>query len=203
MIKKEITVYYWTRADNHKSALNYDDLVEANEDINDIEIYENKRTYHVFKNNGKVSKTDCSNYDEINRKAEELLQKELKIESECKADMKKAISLKKIIDSAFKDNDELPLDFDETISGDFDDSMVPNFTTIKIKTSHSRWYQGGGSVNSPSQYHTMVPTKVVKQAKELQAIRKKHQNDENFDFIATDYKKKIVRVADHANNDWL
>ena len=203
MIKKEITVHYWVRVDNQNVALNYEDLAEKNENIYDIEAYEYKRTYHVFKNNGMVSKTDCSKHDIINRKAEELLQKQLKIESECKADMEKAIRLKKIVDSAFKDGDESPMFFDTIIDGDFDDSVVPNFVTIKVKTSHSKWYQGAGALNAPSNYFVMVPQQVEKQAKELQAIRKKHQNDENFDFIATDYKKKIVRVADHINDNWF
>lgn len=73
---------------------------------------------------------------------------------------------------------------------------------IKTKASHSKWYQSyGGELNTPSLYLTLVPKSVEKEAKELQSIRKKHQNDRKFDFYETDYQKVILRCADHGFAD--
>ena len=44
-----------------------------------------------------------------------------------------------------------------------------------------------------------VPVEVEKEARELQAIRKKHQDDDTFSFWKCDYYKREVRVADHPN----
>lgn len=127
------------------------------------------------------------------------------MESECKEDMARALELKKIVDSAFKPGDEGFEDFNILDRDkEFDDSMVPGFVTIKIKESHSKWYKSFyGKLHYPSLYHTMVPKSVAKEAVELQNIRRKHQGDPNFDFFATDYKKKIVREADHDNDGWF
>lgn len=40
---------------------------------------------------------------------------------------------------------------------------------------------------------------VEKEARELQAIRRKHQGDNTFRFWECDYRKREVRVADHPN----
>ena len=69
---------------------------------------------------------------------------------------------------------------------------------IKVKTSHSKWYQNDIE-NVPSTYHYQVPVEVEKEARELQLIRRKHQDDENFSFYQTNYLKREVRVADHYN----
>lgn len=201
MIKRTIEVEYWIRRDTGEISFEYKDLVKDGEAYFTPEITDGYRTFHIFKNNGQVSKTDCSMYDIINRKAEELLQHQLQVEADCEADMIKAIKLKKIVDSAFKPGDERTEWYDTLYNDDFEDSKIQGFVTIKIKTSHSKWYQQD-IPNVPSIYLTMVPKSVEKEARELQAIRQKHQEDPNFDFHATDYKKKIVRVADHENGEW-
>ena len=48
-------------------------------------------------------------------------------------------------------------------------------------------------------YYTQVPVAVEAEARELQALRKKHQDDDSFDFNATAYKTVEVREADHDN----
>lgn len=73
-------------------------------------------------------------------------------------------------------------------------------TVIKEKSSHSNWYQNDGDLYAPSLYLTLVPSSVAEEAKELQNIRRKHQEDPEFDFFKTSYKTKEIRVADHENN---
>lgn len=65
--------------------------------------------------------------------------------------------------------------------------------------NNASWYQHSGELNDVSHYLYQVPAKVANQAKELQAIRRKHQNDDSFDFVATSYLTKEVRIADHDN----
>ena len=109
----------------------------------------------------------------------------LKLESETKADTKRALDLAEIVNSA-----------------NWDNIQNKDLAVIKVKTSHSNWYDGGeGELHSPSEYLTVVPVSVVKEAKELQAIRRKHQNDATFDFSSTSYKCREIRVADHDNQD--
>ena len=76
---------------------------------------------------------------------------------------------------------------------------INDFVTIKEKTSHSSCDQHSGELNDVSRYLYQGPAKVANQAKELQAIRRKHQNDDSFDFVATSYLTKEVRIADHDN----
>lgn len=80
----------------------------------------------------------------------------------------------------------------------FDDSLTPGWVTIKSKRSHSKWYQGyQGFGHCPSSYYYQVPACIEKEARELQEIRKKHQNDNTFNFGLCDYPKRVVREADH------
>lgn len=44
-----------------------------------------------------------------------------------------------------------------------------------------------------------MPASVAKEARELQTIRHKHQNDKDSGFSATNYPTKEGRVADHDN----
>lgn len=67
----------------------------------------------------------------------------------------------------------------------------------EVKNSRSNWYQDVD--NAPSMYYYQVPIEVEKEARELQAIRKKHQGDDTFSFWKCDYYKRQVRVADHPN----
>lgn len=201
MIKDRVEVEYYYNVDTRKAALNQEEIERFENGVcaDSIAIY--VKTYTKFTNKGKVSKTEASRYDWMNAEAERIHAHHEQIKADREADMARAIELKKIVDGSFKLGDEAPMDYD-TLDGDFDDSMVPGFVTIKIKTSHSLWYQNAGSLNSASQYYTMVPKTVEKEARELQVIRHKHQYDDKFDFCATDYKKKIVRVADHDNGEW-
>lgn len=83
-------------------------------------------------------------------------------------------------------------------SANWDNIQNKGLAVIKVKTSHSNWYnRGEGELHSPSEYLTSV----AKEAKELQAIRKKHQDDSSFDFSITSYKCREIRVADHDNQD--
>ena len=81
---------------------------------------------------------------------------------------------------------------------EFDDSLTPGWVTVKIKSSCSKWYQSyAGFGHSPSFYHYQVPICVEKEAKELQKIREKHQDDDTFNFEICDYPKRVIREADH------
>lgn len=62
MIKRTIKVNYYRQLDTGEMGVDYDDLVHL--DLDDPwNIGEYCRTFHIFKNNGKVSKTDCSQND--------------------------------------------------------------------------------------------------------------------------------------------
>lgn len=147
----------------------------------EIDFEERTATFHSFKNNGQVSKTEQCRYAKVNRKAEALLKHRLQIKAATPVDMQQAIKLAKIINDADWDNQPMAI--------------------IKTKTSHSKWYQNAGEMNMPSEYVTLVPASVVKEAKKLQAIRHKHQNDDSFDFYKTDYRTEELRVADHDNGN--
>ena len=95
---------------------------------------------------------------------------------------------------------DLFLEYDYVEEGDFDDSKTPGWVTIKVKTSHSNWYDNDDVFNAPSTYHYQVPVEVEQEARELQAIRRKHQGDDTFSFWKCDYYKREVRVADHPND---
>ena len=149
-----------------------------------------KHVFTKFTNSGKLSKTELKGLstDEaevFKNAAEEKLAAMLKLEYETKADTKRALKLVKIVNSA-----------------NWDNIQNKGLAVIKVKTSHSNWYNGGeGELHSPSEYLTVVPVSVAKEAKELQAIRKKHQDDPSFDFNSTSYKCREIRVADHNNQD--
>ena len=146
-----------------------------------------KHLFTKFTNSGKLSKTELKGLstDEaevFKNAAEEKLAAMLKLESETKADTKRALELAKIVNSA-----------------NWDNIQNKDLAVIKVKDSHSKWYSNGvGEMHIPSEYLTVVPVSV---AKELQDIRRKHQNDSTFDFTKTAYKSREIRVADHNNQD--
>lgn len=146
-----------------------------------IEEVEMSKTYTKFTNAGKISKSD-DNYAYSTQaeleEAEKQLQLELAKFAETEDDMARAIELAEIINNA-----------------DFSEELV----TVSTKTSHSEWYKHGGEGNMRSLYHKKVPASVVEEAKELQAIRKKHQGNSDFDFGITNYRFEEVREADHDN----
>lgn len=198
MIKEKITVEYLVRKDNHKVGFSYYEIAEPDEKPYLVDAYELEDEFTAFTNKGKVSKPQRSKYEEVNEKAEQKLQERLTLKEQTKVDLPRAIELSKVVDKAFEDKmDSLFIDYDYLENGDFDDSKTPGWITIKVKTSHSSWYQYVD--NAPSTYYYQVPAEVVEQAKELQSIRKKHQGDNSFSFYKCDYMKRKVRVADHPN----
>lgn len=178
MIKETIKVEYLKNIKTNKMGFTLDEIAEPGQPGWKVDYCEYTSVFTKFTNAGSVSKPQRSKFDFVNQKAEEMLQERLNLKKDTEADMKKAIALAEIVNNA-----------------SWDDSFV----TIKEKTSHSQWYQHGGEFNDVSRYLYQVPVKVADQARQLQAIRRKHQNDDSFDFIATSYLTKEVRIADHDN----
>lgn len=155
-----------------------------------------KITFESFTNTGKVSKSEFSKkrYKErfikfiktiAERKFATEIAKEKMFDRDRDKDTARAFELKSIINNA-----------------NWENVKDKDLAVIKVKTSHSNWYNGGeGELHSPSEYLTVVPVSVAKEAKELQDIRKKHQDDPSFDFRNTSYKCREIRVADHNNQD--
>lgn len=182
MINRTIKVEYMINKETGKLGFDLDEIASEGQRGWEVDYDEFVQTFTKFTNKGKVSKTEKSKYDIVNQKAETLLKAELEIENDCEADTQRALNLAKVVDNAYMNADE-----------------NTEWVTIKTKTSHSAWYQHGGELNMPSRYLTQVPSCVEEQAKELQTIRRKHQNDNKFDFNKTSYLSREVRVADHDN----
>lgn len=149
-----------------------------------------KRVFTKFTNTGKLSKSELKDMtvDEVEAfkpVAEEELANVLKIEVDTPKDTERALELAKIVNSA-----------------SWDYLSDKDLAVIKFKNSHSSWYSNGeGAMHAPSEYLTLVPVSVAQEAKELQAIRRKHQNDSTFNFSETLYNCKEVRISDHNNPD--
>lgn len=198
MINEKITVKYYVRKDNGKIFFDYKKVAGPGEKAWLVDTIDRTEEFTAFTNKDKVSKPQRSKYDVVNGEAERKLQERLALKAQTKIDLPRAIELAKVVNEAFKDKmGDLFLEYDYVENGDFDDSKTPGWVTIKVKTSHSNWYQDVD--NAPSMYYYQVPVKVEAQARELQAIRKKHQNDDTFSFWKCDYYKREVRVADHSN----
>lgn len=198
MIKETIIVRYVTSKEDGTAALSPEDIWPVNSW--EHEYWNETKIFHKFKNNGEVSKSDCSKYDVVNREAERLLKERLELKASTAEDQAKANELAETVAKAFeKKEDAFDVEWNYIEEGEFDDTKTPGWVTIKSKTSHSNWYQNGGFANRPSEYRYQVPVEVEKEALELQGLRKKHQNDTTFDFYACDYPRRTVRVADHDN----
>lgn len=149
-----------------------------------------KHVFSKFTNSGKLSKSELKGLPDDEAKvfkaeAEKQLAAMLELESSTKADTEKAIKLAKVVNNA-----------------NWDGLTDNDLAVIKVKNSHSNWYKDGlGEMHAPSEYLTVVPVAVAKEAKELQNIRRKHQGDSTFNFAKTNYKTREVRVADHDNQD--
>lgn len=159
------------------------------------------KTFSTFKNNGKVSKTDSSEYDIVNREAERKLEERMQLKSETARDQKRAEELAEKINHTFEEKglQEEEVEWNYLERGNYTNADCKDgWTTISVKTSHSRWY-GNDVPNAPSTYYVQVPDEVADEAKELHAIRLKHHDDNTFDFPKTDYMKRTVREADHPN----
>ena len=198
MIYEKIEVKYYIRKDNRKIFFDYKKIAEPGEKAWLVDTIDRTEKFTAFTNKGKVSKPQRSKYEVVNEAAERKLQERLALKAQTAIDLPRAIELAKVVDEAFKDKmGDLFLEYDYVEEGEFDDSKTPGWVTIKVKNSHSNWYQDVD--NAPSMYYYQVPIEVEKEARELQAIRKKHQNDDTFSFWKCDYYKREVRVADHSN----
>ncbi|MFK5676043.1 hypothetical protein [Ligilactobacillus sp. LYQ60] len=185
MINRTITVEYMINNETGKIGFSLKEIAEPGQHGWEVDCQEKERLFTRFTNKGKVSKPQRSSLAIINERAEELLQQELQIESEREVDTARALELVEIVDNAFMNTDK-----------------NTKWVTIKTKTSHSAWYRYGGQLHTPSLYLTQVPASVEEQARELQSIRRKHQNDSMFDFNKTSYLKQEIRIADHDNGGY-
>jgi len=202
MIKREITVCYdfnkVTKEFCENSMAKYPKCYEYDDDDpNHISNWiDGKITFESFTNTGKVSKSEFSkkNYKEkfikfikpiAERKFAEEIAKEKMLDHDRDKDTARALELKAIVDNA-----------------NWENIQDKDLAVIKTKMSHSKWYSNGeGQLHSLSEYLTVVPVSVAKEAIELQKIRRKHQDDPKFDFWRTSYKCREIRVADHDNQD--
>ena len=162
----------------HTVKANSNKTVEINGDVHVLAY-----TFDTFTNSGKLSKSDKNFYliekmPELKERAESEIAKYIELMEQTKEDMKRALELKEIINQA-----------------NFEGELV----AIKHKVSKSNWYDGNGVGNMRSRYNTCVPVSVEKEALELQAIRKKHQGNDLFDFVKTAYITIEKREADHDN----
>ena len=200
MISETIKVKYYIRKDNRKLFFDYKKIAEPGEKAWLIDTIDKTEKFTAFTNKGKVSKPQRSKYKEVNEMAERKLQERLALKAQTAIDLPRAIKLAKVVDKAFEDKmGDMFLEYDYVEEGDFDDSKTPGWVTIKVKTSHSNWYDNDDVFNAPSTYYYQVPVEVEQEARELQAIRRKHQGDNTFRFWECDYYKREVRVADHPN----
>lgn len=183
MIYRKIVVDYYINRASRKVYIDYDDAADPGKYAYESDIIDRKRTFRMFKNNGKVSVRDCSGIAVVDREAERLLHEQLKIESEAKKDHERAVELAKIVNAA---------DFEH----------ATEWVEMKVKYSHSGWYdtwQGEGRF--PSRYVYEVPAEVEKEATELFDIRRKHQEDLGFYFHDCGMTYRVTRESDHENID--
>lgn len=188
MIKQTIKVEYVISKETGKIGFELSELATEDTPSYLVDYFDRKRTFTSFKNDGTISKAQrtfgansklsIEDQERIFEKAESEMRQQIAIKADTEKDMQRAIELANIVNNA-----------------DFSGEMV----TIKTKNSHSKWYQHGGEGHMVSFYYTQVPLAVEAEARELQALRKKHQDDDSFDFNATSYKTVEVREADHDN----
>lgn len=89
MIKETIVVKYIISKE--------DGSVTLSPNLEKHEYQNEMRIFHQFKNNGQVSKSDCSEYDVVNREAERLLKERLELKASTAEDQRRANKLGKII----------------------------------------------------------------------------------------------------------
>lgn len=188
MIKQTIKVEYVISKETGKMGFELSELATEDTPSYLVDYFDRKRTFTSFKNDGTISKAQrtfdansklsVEDQERIFEKAESEMRQQIAIKADTEKDMQRAMELAVIVNSA-----------------DFNTEMV----TIKTKNSHSKWYQHGGEGHMVSFYYTQVPLAVEAEARELQDIRRKHQDDDSFDFNATAYRTVEVREADHDN----
>lgn len=188
MIKQTIKVEYVISKETGKMGFELSELATEDTPSYLVDYFDHKRTFTSFKNDGTISKAQrtfgansklsVEDQERIFEKAESEMRQQIAIKADTEKDMQRAMELAVIVNSA-----------------DFNGELV----TIKAKNSHSKWYQHGGEGHMVSFYYTQVPASVEAEARELQAIRHKHQDDDSFDFNTTAYRTVEVREADHDN----
>ena len=188
MIKQKITVEYVISNETGKMGFELSELATEGTPSYLVDYSDRKKTFTSFKNDGTISKVQrtfgansklsVEDQERIFEKAESEMRQQIAIKADTEKDMQRAIELATIVNNA-----------------DFSSEMV----TIKTKNSHSKWYQHGGEGHMVSLYYTQVPAAVEAEARELQDIRRKHQDDDSFDFEKASYRTIEVREADHDN----
>lgn len=179
--KENDEVAEWNQKQKWIKDFNYADLEKGIYDISKT------FTFKLFTNKGKLSKQDKNYSEELAPFAEEALAKQLAKNEELKADQERANELAKIVNQAMNDYTK----------GEYTEDK--ELKAVSTKYSKSDWYNHGGELNMRSMYHKMVPASVIEEAKELQAIRKKHQRTAGFDFWACNWNCIEIREADHPN----
>lgn len=209
MLKFNIKVEYVERKSDHQVFLTWEEASRG-QDSATFDWWDHTERFKAFTNKGRVSKPERSKYDIVNEEAERQAKRIIDLTQSMEADQQEANRLAEVLRSDPKLHGYFSGmagiasdDFDYTLLGEFDpEKHTPGWSVIKTKTSHSGWYKGAGSLNAPSEYYYEVPTEVKDIALKLQGIRKKYQDVPGFNFNSCDYPKRIVRVADHDNDDW-
>lgn len=98
MIKETIEVKYIMSKEDRTVALSPEDIWPTN--TWEHEYWNETKVFTQFKNNGQVSKSDCSGYDVVNREAERLLKERLELKASTVEDQAKANELSKIVTKA-------------------------------------------------------------------------------------------------------
>lgn len=147
--------------------------------------------FHKFTNALKLSKTEHAPFkfmEVLARPAGAQLFNELeKLCVELPKNQERANKLAQIVNSA---------------QGWDDDLYDGHWAIVKEKYSTSKWYNRPDVINQRSQYLYLVPACVGEEGKELVSIRRKYQNNPNFNFWSSDHYKIELRVADHDNGHY-
>ena len=112
MIKETIVVKYIISKEDRTAALSPEDIWPTNSW--EHEYWNKTQVFHQFKNNGQVSKSDCSEYDVVNREAERLLKERLELKASTAEDQAKANELAKIVTKAFEGKETYDIEWDRT-----------------------------------------------------------------------------------------
>lgn len=200
MINEKIKVDYYIRKDNGDIFFDYKKFAElaGNSSVDIIDVTEE---FTSFTDEGKVIEPQRSKYELVNREAEYKLQELLDLRTQTVVDLPRAIELAETINEAFKIKNHRPfMEYNRLEEGDFSDDKTPGWVTIKIKVNHSNWHGNDDLFETDSAYYYQVPVEVGKEAKELQAICRKHKGDSTFDFWKCDYYQRKVKVSDNFND---
>lgn len=172
MIYREITVLYFINNETKKIGFSLDEIVEPGQHGWEVDCEERERVFTKFTNDGKVSKSQRSQLQIVNERAEELLAAELLLERDREADELLAKELVEQIDYAYLNADE------NTVWG-----------TVKVHTSHIP-----DKFGFYKHYARQVPFEVVGLARQVSMIRRRHHLDPGFDFAGTTYLYQEVEM---------